>query len=74
MNTVVHISLWIITAEDRPGLQKGFSTLRDTCQVVGGYVAGASARVLGEVPWDGNGPLRGATEVLATVQPHSPVQ
>lgn len=44
----MHISLWIITAEDRPGLPKGLSTPRDTCQAVGGHVAGASARVLGK--------------------------
>lgn len=47
VNTVVHVSLWIITAEDRSGLCKGLSTPHDTCQRIEGHVAGASARVPG---------------------------
>lgn len=74
MNAVVHISLWVLTAEDRAGLHKGLSILHDACQALGGHVAGASARVLGEVPWDGNGPPCRATGVLAMVRPHGPVQ
>lgn len=72
MNTVVHILPWIITAEGRPGLYKGL-TVRDTCQAIEGHVADASARVLGKVPWDGNGLPCRATGVLAMVQPHSSV-